>query len=216
MSQYLLYFLAAYLVGSIPTGSIFARIKGEKSILVPNTRSIIRPGEIFEILGIPLGLLAMLVDIFKGFFAVSLLKNLIINPQTANGWWIISIGAALVVIGHCNSALLGFKGGRGLAPTFGSLLFIFPIPAIISGLLGFFLGFWGLSIKPGALSAAGLMPIASIIWVLSFHYEQLYFLYIVAFLSLWTMWEHKDELKSYMGIKDHSSAIKNENVEAEN
>jgi glycerol-3-phosphate acyltransferase PlsY len=78
---------------------------------------------------------------------------------------------------------------------------LLPIPAIFAFLIGLWLAFWGLSTKPGALSAAGAMPLLSIIWVLAIKPQDLYYLYIVAFMSLWTFWEHRDELKSYMGIK---------------
>ena len=101
------------------------------------------------------------------------------------------------MVGHCNSAYLGLRGGRGLATIFGILFFLLPIPAVLTCLVWACLSFWGLSTKPGALSAAGALPLFTIAW--TFHRpEHTYYLYLVAFFSMWTMWEHRDSLNDYM------------------
>jgi glycerol-3-phosphate acyltransferase PlsY len=206
MQKYLAFALLAYIIGALPTGAFFARLKKGKSLIEPGTRSTKRPQDVFEILGIPLGIFVSILDILKGILVVRFLTTVFFGQAGLQTWWIAAIGGLLVVIGHCNSALLGFRGGRGLAPTFGVLVSIFPIPAILSTLLGTWLAFWGLSSKPGALSAAGVMPILSIVWVTWFRPEETYYLFVVAFMSLWTMWEYRDELNNYLGL---SSANKN-------
>ena len=207
MQQYLAFALLAYLIGCLPTGAFFARFKKGKSLLEPGTRSTKRPQDVFEILGIPLGIFVSILDILKGILVVRFLTTAFFGPTGIQTWWIVAVGGLLVVIGHCNSALLGFKGGRGLAPTFGALVSIFPVPAILSALLGAWLAFWGLSTKPGALSAAGVMPILSIAWVTWFRPEEPYYLFVVAFMSLWTMWEYRDELNNYLGLSDSNKNV---------
>ncbi len=201
MSNHLLYFLASFFIGSLPLGEILARIKSGKSILQPGSRNTLAPGEIFEIMGIPTGIAVCLLDGLKGFLTVYPVALYFLGPDPYSQWWVISLGGLLTVIGHCHSPFLGFKGGRGLAPTFGVMVTLLPVPAIFSLFLGLFLAFWGLSSKPGALSAAGAMPLLSILWVMLLHQESLDYLYVVAFMSLWTMWNHRDELKNYMGMK---------------
>lgn len=206
MTKYILYFIGAYLVGSIPTGYIAARLKCKASIFEPGNRQAMRIGDVFKILGTPLGLFVTLLDLLKGTFAVWPLITLVIGYEGHGDWRIVSLGALLVVIGHCNSAFLGFRGGRGLATTFGVLFPLLPGPAFISCLIWAGLAFWGLSTRPGALSAAGAMPILSVLWIWFFQTERLDYLYVVAFLSIWTLWEQRQSLQSYIGLSQIAKA----------
>lgn len=201
MQQLIIYLVACYLIGSIPFGEILSRLKTGKTLIQERTRTTVAPAKMFELLGIPLGTLICVLDFLKGFITSYPLAVLLMGPEPYHAWGWISLGGLLTVIGHCNSLFLGFKGGRGLAPTFGVMATLLPVPAVFAFLIGAWLAFWGLSSKPGALSAAGAMPLLSIIWVLAIKPQELFYLYIVAFMSLWTFWEHRDELKSYMGIK---------------
>jgi glycerol-3-phosphate acyltransferase PlsY len=200
MNQVIAYLLASFLIGSLPFGEVAGRLKNGKSLISPGTRTTVAPGEMFQILGIPLGLFICLLDFLKGFLTIYPVAIYFLGPDTFTHWVWLSLGGLLTVIGHCNSPFLAFKGGRGLAPTFGVMATLLPVPAIIAFLIGAWLAFWGLSTKPGALSAAGAMPILSIVWVTAIKPDDLFFLYIVAFMSLWTFWEHREELKSYIGI----------------
>ena len=203
MTNLLLYTIMAYLIGSFPTGTIVAHFKGV-SLFNPGERTTMRAGEVFKVLGNKAAMLVTLVDALKGTFVVSLLLTwLIKDPNPA--WWVISIGGLLAVVGHCNSAYLGLRGGRGLATSFGVLFYLMPIPTLLSWVVWGCLSFWGLSTKPGALSSAGAMPIFSIAWVL-YKPEHTYFLYLVAFLSLWIIWEHRDSLIAYFGQAKMASA----------
>jgi glycerol-3-phosphate acyltransferase PlsY len=200
-----LYLLVSFLIGSLPFGEIASRLKTGKTLIKPGTRTTRPPKDMFAFLGIPLGLLVCILDIFKGFIVVFPLAQYFLGPDPYFNWGWISLAGLLCVIGHCNSIFLSFKGGRGLAPTFGVMVTLLPGPATLAFFLGFFLAFWGLSSKPGALSAAGAMPLLSIIWVVKIKPEDLFYLYIVAFMSLWTFWEHRDELKNYLGLNSSNS-----------
>ncbi|GAB4273386.1 MAG: hypothetical protein Kow0029_13030 [Candidatus Rifleibacteriota bacterium] len=194
------YLLCCFFIGSLPFGELVSRIKAGKSLIKPGTRTTLPPGEMFEVLGIPLGIIVCLLDLLKGFCAAYPLASYFLGPNPYQNWGWISLGSLLTVIGHCNSPFLAFKGGRGLGPTIGVMATLLPFPAILAFLLGAWLAFWGLSTEPGALAAAGAMPLLSIIWVLAIKPQDLNYLYIVAFMSLWTFWEYRATLKSYMGI----------------
>ncbi len=201
MQHLLYYFAACFLIGSLPIGEVVARLKTGKTLLQPGSRNTRPPGEMFDTLGIPTGILICLLDGLKGFITVFPLAVYFLGDNPYQYWWPVSLGGFLTVFGHCNSLFLGFKGGRGLAPTFGVMITLLPVPAVFASLLGFWLAFWGLSSKPGALSAAGAMPLLSIAWVLAIRPDEINYLYVVATMSIWTMWEHRDELLSYMGIR---------------
>ncbi|EKD84506.1 MAG: hypothetical protein ACD_39C00004G0002 [uncultured bacterium] len=214
MTTIVQYFVACFLIGSLPFGEAIARLRTGKSLLRPGTRDTIPPGEVFEILGIPTGILVCILDSLKGVIAVYPVALKLIGHDAYAQWWVVGLGGILTVIGHCNSPFLGFKGGRGLAPTFGVMVTLLYVPALLSLALGLFLAFWGLSSKPGALSAAGAMPLLSIAWVLLIRPQDINYLYIVAFMSTWTMWEHRSELKNYLGIKSQNPSFPEPAVEA--
>lgn len=201
MNQKLIYLFGCFIIGSLPLGEILSRIKTGKSLILEGGRTTVEPAKMFELLGIPAGIIVCLLDFLKGFVTSFPLAVWLLGPEPYHNWDVISFGGLLTVIGHCNSPFLNFKGGRGLAPTFGVMATLLPIPAICAFLIGLCLSFWGLSTKPGALSAAGAMPLFAIMWVLLIKPQELFYLYIVAFMSLWIFWEHRDELKNYLGIK---------------
>ncbi len=199
MTPYLIYLFLAYMVGSIPFGVLAAKILGKGPIFEPGERNPKHAGDVFKILGNKLGVIVTILDFGKGLFVVWPLITILLGEPGHITWWVVSLGGLFVVIGHCNSAVLGFRGGRGLATSFGVLFPILPFPAIGACLVWAALSFWGLSTRPGALSAAGAMPFFSIPYCL-YYPEKLFYLYAVAFLSLWTMWEHRATLAKYLGM----------------
>ena len=196
-----LYFFLSLIIGSFPTGSVAAHLFGKRGLFEPGERTTMNTGEIFKILGTALGILVTVLDILKGVIVVWPLIIAVIGAEAGRIWWIVGSGGLLVVIGHCNSVFLGFRGGRGLSTTFGVLLALLPVPAFFAFLVWGCLSFWGLSTRPGAVSAAAAMPIFSIPYIWWFHPDKLDFLFTVAFLSLLTMWEHRKVLASYLGLR---------------
>jgi len=201
MTQQLVsYFLAVYLIGSIPVGDLLARLFHRESVLKPGEWTTKDSGDVFRILGMKLGLLVTVLDILKGWLALSPLLVNLARPTPDQAVWVMCLGGVLAVFGHCHSIFLGFRGGKGLAPTAGVLFTILPVPAFVSFLFWAAISFWGLSVRPGAVSAAGVMPIASILYIYFIAPEKLDFLYVVAALSIFTMWEYRVNLLSYMGF----------------
>lgn len=148
MTTNLLYLFSCYIIGSLPLGETLARLKTGKSIIQPGSRSTRPPGEMFDILGIPTGIAVCLLDALKGFLTVFPVAIWFLGPDPYSHWWIISMGGLLTVIGHCNSPFLGFRGGRGLAPTFGVMVTLLPsLPS--------FLCFWQLACFLGPIKQPG-------------------------------------------------------------
>ncbi|MCX7820714.1 MAG: glycerol-3-phosphate acyltransferase [Brevinematales bacterium] len=85
-------------------------------------------------LGFGFGVLGALLDFLKGFFPLVLLKYYSI----INGWEIFFIGLAPIV-GHAFSPFLNFKGGKGVAVSFGvwSALTFFEVSLVYAVVLAF-------------------------------------------------------------------------------
>jgi glycerol-3-phosphate acyltransferase PlsY len=201
----LAYLITTLFIGSIPTGYIAARLMGKESIFPPGERSPKNPGDVFRILGRGVGLLVTFIDFSKGYLAVSFLVTFFLGKTGQLDWRIVSAGATLTILGHVSSPWLGFRGGRGFATSFGVMLHVLPIPTLLSGILWMSLAFWGLSTRPGILSFASAMPLFSLVYIVFFDFDHLFYLYLVAFISLLTMFEYRLPLKQYMGIPISSS-----------
>ncbi|MCQ2563004.1 MAG: glycerol-3-phosphate 1-O-acyltransferase PlsY [Mogibacterium sp.] len=105
--------LAAYALGNINPAIILGKIKGidirkEGSGNAGMTNTI-------RVMGLGAGITVFIVDVLKAFIAVRTGYNFGDDPGA-----MVAFGA--VVIGHCFPAVWGFKGGKGVAASFGAAL----------------------------------------------------------------------------------------------
>ncbi|HNV71745.1 MAG TPA: glycerol-3-phosphate acyltransferase [Candidatus Ozemobacteraceae bacterium] len=201
MAYISLYFFAAFLVGSIPVGELICRLTGKGSLFVPGEWGPLRIGGVFEKLGRPLGLVVTLIDALKGWFVVWPLITIVFNdPNYHEYWYIVSGGGLAVVIGHCHSLFLGFRGGRGAATTSGVMFALMWQPTLAAMVVWGVCAYWALSTRPGTLISAGALPIFCLIWIWVFRPEDSLYLYVVAALAIWTVFEHRITLLRYLGL----------------
>ena len=131
----ILFFLAAYLVGSIPFGSILAKTfagvdittSGSKSIGATNVLRVVK--ETNPALAKKLGLATVILDALKGTLVLLIASYYGVSESTL---WGIAI---LAVLGHCYSIYLGLEGGKGVASGLGVYLELIPIPTIIGAVV---------------------------------------------------------------------------------
>lgn len=135
-----LFYIVAYLAGSIPFGLLLAKtfagvnIKehGSKSIGATNVLRVVK--ETNPNLAKKLGIATVILDALKG--TIVLLIALAMGASDATVWAI----AVLAVLGHCYSAFLGLEGGKGVATGLGVFLVLIPIPTIIGAIAWFIFG----------------------------------------------------------------------------
>ncbi|NLG85902.1 MAG: glycerol-3-phosphate 1-O-acyltransferase PlsY [Firmicutes bacterium] len=112
----------AYLLGSIPCGVIAGKLKG-KDIQRLGSGNI-GTANAARVLGVPMALAVLVGDALKGFLAVYLGKWL-------GGTLTAAILAGLAAVcGHNWSLFLGFRGGKGVATSFGACLALSPVLAL--------------------------------------------------------------------------------------
>ena len=123
------YFLPAYLIGSIPYGYLFGRLKG---IDIRQCGSgNIGGTNVWRVLGREWGLLIFVLDFLKvpvAFWIHQKLYGLMgIAPLEP---WLESMALILLflggVLGHNYPVWLKFKGGKGIATSAGGLLLLMP------------------------------------------------------------------------------------------
>ena len=123
--------LLAYLLGSIPSGYIAGRIGGIDVRKVGSGN--IGATNVTRVLGKRFGYPVFVVDFGKGLAAVvvgtMIAKNAQSTPQFVDLCG--ALAAIFSVIGHSYPIWLGFKGGKGVATTLGSLFGLHWISAAV-------------------------------------------------------------------------------------
>lgn len=117
----------AYLAGSIPSavwaGKIFhgidVREHGSGNAGATNT---------VRVLGWKTGIPVLLFDLFKGWLAAMFPVFLNAAPEGSGSLMALQIGSGLAaIVGHVFPVFAGFRGGKGVATTFGVLLALHPL-----------------------------------------------------------------------------------------
>lgn len=118
-------FALAYLLGSLQPGLLLGRaLKGIDIREYGSGKTGFT--NTLRTLGLMPALIVVIADIGKGFGPVLLARLLFDDPWTAS---LAGVGS---VVGHTWPAFAGFRGGRGVATSFGAFLAMAPEPALIA------------------------------------------------------------------------------------
>ncbi|TAK97223.1 MAG: glycerol-3-phosphate 1-O-acyltransferase [Verrucomicrobia bacterium] len=202
MPAYILVAIAAYLLGSIPTGYLMAKAKGIDIRSVGSGN--IGATNAMRVLGKPIGIFVLVVDALKGFGAVLLagvvarqlnefLPNVftdesLANPETKMNLAVIA--GLFAVLGHNYTCWLKFKGGKGIATTAGVYFALAPLS------VGIALGVWILLfvttryVSVASIAAAAALPIA--VWLTQ---KNLLLGIVTTLLGALAIYKHKSNLQ---------------------
>lgn len=146
--------LVAYVLGSIPTGLLIARMKGIDIRKVGSCN--IGATNVLRSVGKPWGIATFIGDALKGFVPAFVFP-LLAQAQDPAGWApaLGVLSAVAAILGHNFSIFLGFKGGKGVATSAGALIGIAPA-AVGVGLVVWALFFFTLRYVSLASIAASL------------------------------------------------------------
>lgn len=155
--------ILAYLLGSIPTAvwvgkgfyGIDVRDHGSGNAGATNT---------IRVLGWKAGLPVMIIDILKGFTAVTLIRfvqSLAPGTDQFVNFQLILGGAA--VIGHIFPVFARFRGGKGVATLFGMVLAISPFSTLVCAGVFFLTLFLTKYVSLSSILAGFTFPIAVIV-----------------------------------------------------
>lgn len=165
VQSYIVAAVAAYFLGSIPTGYLVARAKGVD--IRSHGSGNIGATNVFRVLGKPAGIFVLTIDFLKGFlacwlFARVIAQNMLSADAPASQIEMLKIIAGIAAImGHNYTCWLKFKGGKGVATTAGVLAALFP------GTFGIALAVWLLVfavskyVSLASIAAAVSLPIST-------------------------------------------------------
>ena len=174
--------LAAYLIGSIPTGVIVGRIRGFDPRAVGSgnigTSNVIRAG------GMSAALMTFAGDVLKGAIPV-IIARAAGFPVATIAW----VGLAAFVGAIC-SVFLFFQGGKGIAAALGIWLAISPIAIVFA--LGAFAVVVAISriMSLASMVAAIVLPLAVAILGLPHHY-----LLLAILMSALALFRHRENIQ---------------------
>ncbi len=105
---------ASFAIGAIPFGVVISRLFFRRDIRSEGSGNI-GAANALRTLGKRGAIAVLLLDALKGASAVWL-------GRAAGGDLLAASAALLAVVGHCYSPFLGFRGGKGVATSFGAIL----------------------------------------------------------------------------------------------
>ncbi len=147
----LLTLVVGYLLGSISTGVILSRVFGHKDIRSQGSGNS-GTTNMLRVMGKKFALLTFAGDLLKGIIAV-LIGKALLGTQAGE-----IVGAFGAILGHNFPLYFGFKGGKGIATSFGCLLIVFPLQTLCA--FGVFLLLVATTryVSAGSLGAAVTLP----------------------------------------------------------
>ena len=178
--DWLLAFLVAYLIGSVPFGLLLAMAAGKGDIRQIGSGNI-GATNVLRTGNKGLAAATLLLDLAKGFAAVLIARQ----------FWPDAVGLAAVaaIAGHCFPVWLGFRGGKGVA-TFAGVCFglLWPLGAIYAAVWLGVLALTRIS-SLGGMGAAVSAPVAA---ALMGEVQLVPWLAAIAVLILWL---HRDNIR---------------------
>ncbi len=187
---FILFSVIAYLLGSIPSAvwigksfhNIDVREHGSKNAGATNT---------FRVLGKKAGIIVLLMDVLKGFIAVTLPVFFLKEDQSNSLIQMQLLAGVAVFLGHLFPVFAQFKGGKGVATSLGIIVAIHP-PAAGLCLAIFLVVFISSQfVSLGAMSAALFFPI-SVIFI--FKEESIYQIVFSIVIGITVIATHKKNI----------------------
>ena len=172
--QMWLWVVLGYLIGAIPFGYIMAARYGVNIMKVGSGNT--GATNVYRVLGAKVGGIVALLDISKGFIPTLLALKL-------GGVTLASLVGSAAVLGHVFSVFLRFKGGKGIATSFGVGLALCPICTAVALLTWVLVVHLTEYVSLGSIVGYGVGTLCSFMVVgppVSYAFLFLFFLVVVA------------------------------------
>lgn len=181
MTGSLLAVLLSYLLGSVCFGIVISRKLGVN--LREQGSGNIGSTNVFRVIGKREGFVTLLGDVLKGTLAVAIARQL-----TDQEVW-VALSAFAAILGHNFPVYFAWKGGKGVATTFGVLFGYMPILGLAMVLV------WGAAFSLTRISSVGALTVsvalpAAVYWTGGDRVE----LWFALSVGLMMLISHKDNI----------------------
>ena len=197
-----LFLLLAYFIGAIPSSvwigkklyNIDVREHGSGNAGATNT---------FRVIGKKAGVIVLLLDILKAWFATAIL-SMLANNQSID--YMLALGL-VAVLGHVFPIYIGFRGGKGIASLLGVIIAIHPLASLYSIIVFITTLLICRFVSLSSILAACAFPVLIIVYFQNTHKSLIIFSLMVVFLVIFTHKKNierlfnKEELKVVLSKK---------------
>jgi len=184
--------LIAYIIGSFSSSYVLGKVLKKTDIRAYGSGNAGATNAV-RVFGKKIGALAFILDVLKGVLAVYIGNRLL-------GYDGKLIAGFFVVVGHNWPIFLKFKGGKGIATSFGILLSIH-WPTAISILLVFIIVvIISRYVSLASISAAIVAPVAVLIVKRPFDIK---FFVMTSLLAILAIYRHRENIKRLLEGKEY-------------
>lgn len=177
----------SYFIGSLPTGYLVARICRGVDIRTVGSGSI-GATNVRRMMGQGWAVFVTLVDMLKGALAL-----LLTVESASSDPWLLSLSALAAVLGHNYPVWLRFRGGKGVATTYGTMFFIWPYNSFAIVLMSGALWYAVMTSTRyvSLASMVSLLALPAFFWMLD---APLPFILLALLLALLAMFRHRSNV----------------------
>lgn len=122
---HILSIILSYLLGAVPFGLLFAKAFSGVDVRTVGSRNI-GATNVLRSSGKKAAIVTLLADMLKGFLPP------IVVMLAFHEDYLSALSGAAAILGHNFPVYLGFKGGKGVATSFGVILAVSPLIGVIS------------------------------------------------------------------------------------
>lgn len=194
---YLIWSSVGYLAGSLPTAYLVAK-KFKKIDIRTFGSGNVGATNLGRLMGKKWAIFVSVVDMLKGGVPVIVANVAGCDDLT------VALVAVFAVLGHNYPVWLDFKGGKGVATTYGTLFFVYPWPSFVAVLAAG--GAWYLSLKlSGYVSLASIMSLFFMSILLPALGSPYSFGWAAFALAVLSSWRHRSNLIRILNGKEERS-----------
>lgn len=179
--------IAAYLIGSVPTGYIIVKTATGQDIRQIGSGST-GATNVKRVMGKKWFFIVMLLDALKG--AIPVIMATMIPFLHSNSGITAVIAAAFVLIGHSKSIFLGFTGGKSVASGVGTILALSPAVGISIAVIWGIITYISKYVSLGSIIALAASPILMYL----FKQPKAYIVYCILG-AIYVIWLHRENIK---------------------
>lgn len=183
----LLFMVVGYLLGTIPTGYLVARLRGVNIQEVGSGN--IGATNVLRALGVLPAALVMVLDPLKG--ALAALLPILLG---ATGWTVALAGLS-AVIGNSFNVFLKLRGGKGIATSIGVFMVVDPLTAVLSVLIGVLTILASRFVSLGSIVGMFSLPL----FVIAGGNFPMSHLFLAVALATLTIFRHRDNVRRLLG-----------------
>jgi glycerol-3-phosphate acyltransferase PlsY len=183
----LFFIILGYILGSIPVGVLVVKGLSPKTDLQKEGSGNIGATNVTRLIGKPAGIITLAGDILKGFIAVLIAKFFVDSTLS------ICLVMLAVLLGHCFSIFLKFRGGKGVATTYGVYFAVAPFVSLVALIVD------ALVIYFFKISSLGSL-IGMIVLLVLFVFKGYSFFYVITTILIVALvfYRHRSNIKDLM------------------